>query len=420
MSPRRAVLSRRVVLNAALLLLAAALAGCAGGPGRPGVAAGREVTSRAAPPGGYTPGERVAVLLPQTGRFAAPAGAVRAGMLAAEQAQAPGKRPALRFFDSSDDQDATALVRQAAAEGARLVIGPLQKRAVDQLAAAASLPVPTLALNVTSGAPHPPTELFQFALSPEDEAVAVANQAWAKGYRRVLMLYPDGPWGGRLARAFREQWGRLGGQIVDGEVYDPSSDSFAQPIQRLLSMDGVRQGQRLERPFIFLVATAPKARKIWPQMQQAAGSYVPPVFCTSHIHSSQFDPQGVQELAGLYFVDIPWLIAPSPDEPVSRRDLERNSSQVQGDYSRLYAMGIDAYRLAPRLAYMASHPDASLKGETGTLRLNPLRRVRRQLPLARMTSSGPVLAGAQTRPDGVSSPNSSARARAPHIAAAAP
>jgi len=418
MPPRRALLSRRAILNAAPLLLAATLAGCAGGPGRPGPGPG--VTSRSAPPAAYTPGERVAVLLPQTGRFAAAAGAVRAGMLAAEQEEDPGKRPALRFFDSSDDQNAAAMVRQAAAEGARLVIGPLQKQAVDQLAAAPFLPVTTLALNVASGAHLPPPQLYQFALSPEDEAVAVANQAWAKGYRRVSILYPDGPWGGRLARAFREQWDKLGGQVVGGEVYDPSGDNFAQPIQRLLSMDGASQGQPLGRQFIFLVATAPKAREIWPQMQQAAGSYVPPVFCTSHIHGSQFDPQADRDLTGLYFVDIPWLIGPSPDEPASRRDLERNLGQAQGDYVRLYAMGIDAYRLGPRLAYMASHPDATLKGETGTLRLDPLRRVRRKLPLARMTPSGPVLAGAKIGSDGVSTPNSTARVRAPHIAAAAP
>jgi outer membrane PBP1 activator LpoA protein len=418
MSSPTALLSRRAILNAAPLLLAATLAGCAGGPGRPGPGPG--VTSRGAPPAGYMPGERVAVLLPQTGRFAAAAGAVRAGMLAAEQAQDPGQRPALRFFDSSDDQNAAALVRQAAAQGARLVIGPLQKQAVDQLAAAPSLPVTTLALNVASGTHLPPPQLYQFALSPEDEAAAVANDAWAKGYRRVLMLYPDGPWGGRLARAFREKWAKLGGRIVDGEVYDPTADNFSQPIQRLLSMDGVRQGQRPGEQFIFLVATAPKAREIWPQIQQAAGSYVPPVFCTSHIHSSQFDPQGDQDLAGLYFVDIPWLIAPSPDEPVLRRNLERKLSQVRGSYARLYAMGVDAYRLAPRLAYMARHPSATLKGETGTLRLDPLRRVRRDLPLARMTPSGPVLVSGKTTPDGVSSHESTARARPPHLAAATP
>jgi len=418
MSPRRALLSRRAILNAAPLLLAATLAGCAGGPGRPGPGPG--VTSRGAPPAGYTPGERVAVLLPQTGRFAPAAAAVRAGMLAAEQAQDPGKRPALRFFDSSDDQNATAMVRQAAAEGAHLVIGPLQKQAVDQLAAAPSLPVTTLALNVASGAHLPPLQLYQFALSPEDEAAAVANNAWAKGYRRVLMLYPDGPWGGRLARAFREKWAKLGGQIGDAEVYDPSTDNFSQPIQRLLGMDGVRQSQAPDGQFIFLVATAPKAREIWPQIRQAAGPYVTPVFCTSHIHSSHFDPQGDQDLAGLYFVDIPWLIAPSPEGPVSRRDLERGLSQVQGDYVRLYAMGIDAYRLAPRLAYMASHPGATLKGETGTLRLDPARRVRRDLPLARMTPSGPVLASAKSTPGGLSRLNPTARARPPHLAAATP
>jgi outer membrane PBP1 activator LpoA protein len=418
MCPRRARLALRGIAAATPLLLAATLQGCAGGPTGPGVPPGTAPTTRATEHPGYAPGEKVAVLLPQSGRFAAAADALRAGILAAEQAQDPRERPALRFFDSSNPLQAAELVRQAAAEGARLVIGPLQKQAVDQLAATPSLPVTTLALNVASGAQHPPNALYQFALSPEDEAVAVANHAWGKGYRQVSMLYPEGPWGSRMSRAFREQWVRLGGQILDSELYDPAASDYAQPIDRLLSASGAGKGQPIGEQFIFLVATAQTARAIWPQIQQAAGSYLPPVFCTSHINSSQFDPQGDLNLAGLYFVDIPWLIAPSPDEPVSRRDL--TNSQVPGDYVRLYAMGLDAYRLAPRLAYMASHPSAVMKGETGTLRLDALRRVRRELPLARMTATGPVLADFGAPVPAISRPRSTTDPSPPRFAAATP
>jgi outer membrane PBP1 activator LpoA protein len=394
MSPRRSVISIRAALASAFLALAALTAGCAGGPGHAGIPS-RGVTTADRVRGtadGYVTGETVAVLLPQSGRFSNAAEAVRSGIVAAQRAEAPSKRPSLRFYDSSDPEAVPALVRRAAADGAKLVIGPLQKQAVDQLAASGALPVPTLALNAASGAHMPPANLYQFALSPEDEAAEVANRAWANGYRRALMLYPEGPWGNRIAGGFRQQWAALGGRIVAGQIYDPNASDASESIKRLLGLPGADSGQGADADFIFLVATAQKAREIWPQIRSIAGSRVPPVYCTSHIYSTRLDAQGVQELAGLYFVDIPWLIAPARGDALSLQNLERDLPQVHGDYIRLYAMGIDAYRIAPRLGWMSEHPKEAIGGETGTLRLDSLRRVRRELPLARMEATGPVLA----------------------------
>ncbi|MEM6640321.1 MAG: penicillin-binding protein activator, partial [Pseudomonadota bacterium] len=78
--------------------------------------------------------DTVAVLLPLSGRFAGTAAAVRDGLLAAYLAddQQIG-RPALRFYDTST-LDAPALLERAAADGARLAIGPLLKNQVDAVA----------------------------------------------------------------------------------------------------------------------------------------------------------------------------------------------------------------------------------------------------------------------------------------------
>jgi hypothetical protein len=212
------------------------------------------------------------------------------------------------------------------------------------------------------------------------------------------MLYPEGPWGSRLARGFRQQWTTLGGRVAADQAYDPAANDFSESIERLLGAEGTDSGQGPAADFIFLVATAQKAGEIWPQIRAAAGPNVPPVFCTSHIHSTQFNVQGNPDLAGLYFVDIPWLIAPNPGDPLSIQSVGRDLPQMRSDYIRLYAMGIDAYRIAPRLVWMSSHPNAVLHGETGTLRLDSLRRVRRELPLARMEAGGPVLAAAGHAP----------------------
>ncbi|KTB64755.1 hypothetical protein AO067_15275 [Pseudomonas viridiflava ICMP 13104] len=45
-------------------------------------------------------------------------------------------------------------------------------------------------------------------------------------------------------------------------------------------------------------------------------------------------------------------------------------------------MGIDAYRLAPRLAQLKAMPDTRIDGLSGSLSMNPDRRIERQLPWA--------------------------------------
>jgi outer membrane PBP1 activator LpoA protein len=324
--------------------------------------------------GNYRGDETLAVLLPQSGRFADAAQVVRDGIVAAHEADPQGKRPALRFYDSTS-APVTSLVRQAAADGASLVIGPLQRQAVDELASSSALPIPVLALNQASGNRNPPSNLYQFALSPEDEATEVANKAWVAGHRKALMLYPEGNWGNRISRAFLMEWKALGGIMVATQVFDPSADDLSETVAQL-------SDQAAGGDFLFMVATAKLARQIWPQIRRQMGTGIP-VYSTSHIAGGRFDPQGDQRLVGLYFVDIPWLVEPTPGDRVSARGLYRK-------LPRLYAMGVDAYRLGSRLDWMSRHRGVQISGKTGILSMDSQGRIHRELTLARIDSRGPV------------------------------
>lgn len=376
MIQKRPAIFARSVARATLLALTGALVGCAGlQPSDSEVSLARS--------SGYRGGEVVAVLLPESGRYANAAKVVRNGILAAQRADKQGKRPQLRFYDTSDGKSTPALIKRAAGEGASLAIGPLQKKAVNGLASSSSLPIPTLALNRATTDKAPSKNLYQFALSPEDEAADAATKAWKEGLRSALLLYPDGSWGNRISRGFRQKWRALGGKVVASQVYDPGELDFSQPVGNLLN-------SKRDADFVFLVATPRSAPAIWPQLKYQAGSALP-VYATSHVYSAGSNRKADQELAGLYFVDIPWLVAPEKGDSVSRK------KDDQGKYPRLYAMGIDAYRLAPRLEWMAAR-QASVQGKTGRLTLDSRRRVRRQLNLARLSAGGPVLAMTGARP----------------------
>lgn len=375
----------RIVLRASAPPLVAALiltiAGCAGLPGggpRPGGGLAAE---------GYRGGETVVVLLPESGRFAPAAQAVRDGILAAQGADEQGRRPRLVFRDSGDGSDAAALVQAAVAQGATHVIGPLQKEGVERLAGEPALPVPVLALNRSGGSTLPPANLYQFALAPEDEAAAAAEKAWEAGRRNALMLYPASAWGERIAGGFRARWGALSGGVIAGGVYEPDSVDLSRAVNTLLG-----PAEASAADVLFLVATAERARQILPLVRERAGDRLA-VFTTSHAHDT-----ATSALAGLYYVDIPWLIDPAAGGALSYSSLRARLPDFQDQYARLYAMGIDAYRLAPRLADLGRRPGATFDGKTGVLSLDSQRQVRRGLTLARIEAGGPVAVAAVSAP----------------------
>jgi uncharacterized protein len=326
--------------------------------------------------GGYTAGSQVTVMLPRSGRFAAAADAVRKGIEAANQAATIGARPTLDFADSTNASRAKKIHAKATQRGADYVIGPLEKPAVDQLVAGRTLSVPTLALNEATRDDQRTGNLFQFSLSPENEAAEAANKAFAMGLKRALLVYPEGDWGIRLTRAFERQWRKLGGSLVGQVRYNPASTTEDTTLTKQL--------QATNADLVFLVATVETARQLHPKVRSVV-THPTTVISTSHVYSGDFDAKRDAGLVGLYFVDIPWMLDVSGTGPLSRHSLGSGADPL----ARLRAMGIDAYRLAPRLTSLGQHPGAYFAGQTGGLSIDASGRVRRQLELGRFTETGP-------------------------------
>mgnify|MGYP001805948451 FL=1 len=317
--------------------------------------------------GGYAPGDQVTIMLPRSGYFAAAAKAIRAGITAAHQADDPEQRPILSFVDSTQDNRLLAIHAKAIADGVDYVIGPLQKAAVDDLAAQRVLTVPTLALNETTQIDKRAANLFQFSLSPENEAAEVANKAYARGLRQALLLYPNDAWGERLAQAFLQKWGALGG-VMRGQTRYATSEANTAPFGQLLDDSAA--------DLLFLVTATPEAaHQLYPRIRLAA----PPtlsVMATSHVYSGAADAA----LNGLCFVDIPWMLTAHSNV----------TPELADALARLYAMGIDAYRLLPRLTGLAKNLGGYYSGQTGGLSLDQIGRIRRQLQLNCFGSDGVV------------------------------
>lgn len=339
---------------------------------------------------------KIALLLPQEGPLAGVARALRDGFMAAHfQAQQAGQpAPAVQVFDSSRIGSLDDFYRQAQAAGVQLVIGPLEKPLVKQLAAKPQLPITTLALNYADAGQKAPPQLFQFGLAAEDEAREVSRRARADGMVRAVALVPSGEWGDRVLAAFRQDWEGNGGTLL-------AAERIAQPValaQQIADLFQLRQSEgrakslqstvggsiaaqpsrRQDIDFIFLASTPQQAQQIKPTLNfQYAGDV--PVYATSNLYSASGDVNQYNDMNGIRFCETPWLLDTSNS---LRQQVVQQWPQAAGSLGRLYAMGVDAYSLAPRLGQLKALPDNRVQGLSGSLSINANQRIERQLPWA--------------------------------------
>lgn len=340
------------------------------------------------------PLERIALLLPEQGQLASVARALRDGFLAAHYQTPDGARPEVLFYDSAQLRSMEDFYARAQADGVQLVVGPLEKPLVRQLASKAALPLPTLALNYADPGQSNPPQLVQFGLAAEDEAREVSRRAWEDGHRRAIALVPRGDWGNRVLDAFRESWQAQGGTLIAttyidqpvelarqiGEVLQlRQSEARASRVRNALGEDVVSQPSiRQDVDFVFLAATPQQAQQVKPTLAfQYAGDL--PVYATSHLFSGNPTPAQLADLEGIRFCETPWLLgAPSP----LRDAAVRAWPQSNGSLGRLYAMGADAHALALQLQRLQVLAGSHLDGLSGTLSLSAGQRVERRLPWA--------------------------------------
>ena len=386
--------------------------------------------------------EHIALLLPQEGRFAGAAVAIRDGFVAAWfDAQSSEEAPVVSMYDASPTTLWT-VYQQAVQNGADFIVGPLDRESVSLLAGLERLPVPTLALNQAHERPtkepvvaeaeaetvepiaaqaqapeeklaeeqadeepeSPANEpspqggtlgLYQFALSPEGEAQRVAERAWLDGHSRATVIRPDTDWGLRVTAAFNDAWIALGGEIAEEQTYGREDQQIATAIKRMLDIDDSQQRakklrwvlgedvefeprRRHDVDLVFMAAFPRQARQIRPQLKFHRASEVA-VYATSHVYQGSQNRERDRDLDGVVFGDMPWLLTPEAAEPRLRNEIQTHWSDSATRYSRLYAFGVDAFRLIPHLGRLRTLPYADYEGVTGRIGLDDQGRVQRDL-----------------------------------------
>lgn len=315
----------------------------------------------------------VALLLPlNSPDFSRAAEMVRQGFLVAAGMPAQTPLPTRVYATSADSEGTLLAYQDALRNGASVVVGPLTRDGVATLAASGLVSVPTLALNtIDAGAALLPDTLYFFGLSVEAEAQQLARMAYAPDRPRAYVISSGTALASRIRDAFSAAWQGLGG-VVEGEFLPLAAGPELWP--------ELRRQIKGKDAVVLLAMEFDRARLIRPFIDPGV-----PVYATSLVNQGPGPGVGSFDLNGVRFIDMPWLL--SPDRP-SVRAYPRPEAGVGVDLERLYALGIDAYRLALEVARLPAPGSTMLDGVTGDITLDPRRQFVRELVPAEFVGGG--------------------------------
>lgn len=296
----------------------------------------------------------IALVLPlDAPPYARAADAVRAGFLAA--AEVSGQKLRVKVYPHDDDGVLGAF-EAAQSSRARVIVGPLVR---DDLKVVATMAIDlpyTIALNqLDEGAGSSPS-LYTFALSIDSDARIIARRMRetapptpSGAVPNVAIVSTETPLMKRFASAFASEWLAGGGSAPTVLRFDSGVEAMTamrRELQRrppaavLLAMDG--SSATLAKPYVGSV----------------------PAYASALIFERE-TMATARDLDGLTVTEIPWIVTPDAPQFASLPRRDMGSAAL----TRLYALGLDAYRVAA--AFREGAPEKfSLDGATGQVALD--------------------------------------------------
>lgn len=349
--------------------------------------------------------DQIALLLPLTGQFSEIGAAIKSGFVAARFEE--GATSSIKLYDTqSDANKAIEQYQLATAEGASLVIGPLSKSAVINLAASNLITVPTLSLNYVGEDLPGHANLYQFGLLPEDEARDAAHYAKNEKYNKALIVASESVIGQRMSNAFNTTFTANGGQVLGAESIPEDGYDYSRQLTRLLAINSSHSRKRnLEKllgtslefepairadiDVIFMAVNSEHARLLKPQLKFHHAGDVP-VLGTAMVFSGEADKKTDRDLTGVRFNEVPWLLSDAASNSRLYSVVTGSRPDASAGISRLMALGIDAYTLHRELENMRLDERYSVNGKTGALSLAPGNRIQRRLQWAEFQEGTPA------------------------------
>ncbi|MEH6443629.1 MAG: penicillin-binding protein activator [Oceanospirillaceae bacterium] len=341
----------------------------------------------------------VAIALPSSGKYAKGAKAILQGIKLAAASNPNSLK--ISYIDTMIYNSATDIIARAQALQADNIIGPIQRDLVSQFATYNTLPMPVLALNNSAVSN---SNLYQYSLGNDDEVRDAAQRAFGDGRRNMLLLVPDNEQGSLASNTFINHFNSLGGQVLSTTHYNTDEGTVTQSIAEMLKLNqgtirglqkklktahlrnAIRRMTRKDADGIFLLASASDAYQIGPSILYFYADNIP-LYATSKIYRGKNNAVKDIDLNGMMFGDLPWVLSGS----TSKQQLASTVGKTETRFGRLYAFGIDALNLSPKLFELSANPKSSYSGETGDLSVSSENVVERTLTWAKFQNGIPNL-----------------------------
>ncbi|CAN7638239.1 penicillin-binding protein activator [Pseudoduganella sp. LjRoot289] len=308
------------------------------------------------------PDYRIGLMLPlHSDALRQHADALRAGFMAAWERDREGV--AVTLIETGDAAQDVLAAYTAALEQQDMIVGPLARSAVTAVAASPLVSKPTIALNHPDGRGETalPPQMLVVGLSVEDEARQSADWAAREHPGAVAyILSSTAQYQRRSAAAFAAQWQRLGGSakiaelnvlngyLSDGELVALRARLQSEPSAVLFAGLDADQARQLR-----VALSAPPLGEL-------------AIYGTSSLNPGKARQLPGPELDGVHLLDLPWQL--QRDHPAVM--VYPQLAAKDADLERVYALGIDAFRVAREIARAGQRKSPArfkLDGVTGLL-----------------------------------------------------
>ncbi len=290
----------------------------------------------------------IALILPISSKaLGRAAEAARAGFLVAAELSGKAQFDARVYLADDEAASLATLYRKAVADGAVAVVAGLTRDGATVVAREAGY-LPTLALNTPAdSAKAEANNFFHISLSLDWDARLAARAASDEGFRSVAIVHGNAALAKRIQDAFEKEWLKLGGTVATRIAFSGDLN------------DGPKVKAAMEKPeaakadVVFIAADMQVARFARPYLPQGL-----PVFATAQSFDPRADAVENLDLDSVKYPEIPWFVE---RDHTAVMTYARPPTPLPAEYERLYALGIDAWRIMFALVSRAPQTDAATR-----------------------------------------------------------
>ena len=184
----------------------------------------------------------IGLLLPVTGRYAAPGALARRGIDLAIQAAVELGWPQVELYvvDTAGDEEAAAagVARLVEEDKVIAVLGPMISSSAPGVALAADKAVvPVIMMTQKPGQTADSHYAFNAWMHPDDQVRSLVDHAMGRlGMTKFAIAYPDKESAGQLVAKFWDEVEKAGGEIVSVESYPAESTDFRETGRKLKAL----------------------------------------------------------------------------------------------------------------------------------------------------------------------------------------